>query len=271
MITATKELVSFIRDIYQNKKLTIQFSFNDFKSRYAGSFFGIFWAFVNPLVTVLTYWFVFGFGLKAGLTDGKYPFLVFLVTGIVPWFFFSDSLTSSTGVFRDYNYLVKKVVFNIRILPTAKVMSNLYTHLFFIFITLNICILHGFFPTMQTLQIVYYLFCLCAFLTGITWLTASIQPFLPDIMQLIGVLLQTIMWTLPVLWSPSQFSPRIVQLLKLNPLYYIVQGYRESFLSQGWFWDHWALTLYFWGFTLVLLLLGAVVFKRLRPHFSDVL
>lgn len=266
-----RDLLSFVKDIYKNKRLIVQFSVNDFKARYAGSFFGVFWAFINPLVTVLTYWFVFGYGIKAGLTDGKYPFIVFLVTGIVPWFFFSDSLTSATNVFREYTYLVKKVVFNIRILPTTKILANLYTHIFFICITLVICMLNNFMPSLQTLQLVYYLFCLGMFLTGLTWITASIQPFLPDVMQFISIILQTVMWTLPVLWAPSQFSPKVIQFLKLNPLYYVIQGYRESFLSEGWFWEHWALGLYFWLFTLVMLLVGSVIFKRLKPHFSDVL
>lgn len=266
-----KNLFSVLKDLFTNRRLVLQFSMNDFKARYAGSFFGVFWAFINPVVTVLTYWFVFGFGLKAGLTDGKYPFIVFLITGIVPWFFFSDSLTSATNVFREYTYLVKKVVFNIRILPSAKVLSNLYTHLFFICIALLVAGGYGFAPTLQTLQLFYYLICLLAFLTGVTWITASIQPFLPDIMQFISIILQTVMWTLPVLWSPSQFSPKVINFLKLNPLYYVIQGYRESFLSEGWFWEHWKLGIYFWVFTLAMLLIGSIVFKRLKPHFSDVL
>ncbi|MGM9903598.1 teichoic acid ABC transporter permease [Enterococcus sp. 10A9_DIV0425] len=266
-----KDLYLFIKDIYQNRKLLLQFSLNDFKSRYAGSFLGILWAFINPVFTVLIYWLVFGFGLKAAMTDGKYPFIVYLITGMVPWFFFSDAFTSTTLVFREYTYLVKKVVFNIRILPTTKILSNLYTHLFFILIGLVVAIGHGIYPTVMSLQLFYYLFCMVAFLTGLTWLTASIQPFLPDIVQLITILLQLIMWTLPILWSPSQFNPAIVQILKLNPLYYIVQGYRESFLSQAWFWEHGMYTLYFWVFTLVIFVIGSVVFRRLKPHFSDVL
>ena len=235
-----KDLFLFMKDIYQNRKLLLQFSVNDFKSRYAGSFLGILWAFINPVFTVLIYWLVFGFGLKAAMTDGKYPFIVYLITGMVPWFFFSDAFTSTTLVFREYTYLVKKVVFNIRILPTTKILANLYTHLFFI-------------------------------LTGLTWLTASIQPFLPDLMQLITILLQLIMWTLPILWSPAQFNPMIIKILKLNPLYYVVQGYRESFLSQAWFWEHGMYTLYFWVFTLAIFIIGSAVFRRLKPHFSDVL
>lgn len=162
-------------------------------------------------------------------------------------------------------------MFNIRILPTTKILANLYTHLFFILIGLLVAAIYGIFPTAMTLQLIYYLFCMCAFLTGLTWLTASIQPFLPDLMQLITILLQLIMWTLPILWSPAQFNPMIIKILKLNPLYYVVQGYRESFLSQAWFWEHGMYTLYFWVFTLAIFIIGSAVFRRLKPHFSDVL
>lgn len=265
-----KDLFSFFTEILKNRKLLIQFSYNDFKSRYAGSMFGIIWAFINPLVMVFTYWFVFGFGLKAVPTEGI-PFIIYLVTGIVPWFFFSDVLSSGTGVFREYSYLVKKVVFNIKILPTAKLLSNLYTHLFFLAVTFILMFIYGIFPTIQTIQIIYYLICMSAFLTGLTWITASIQPFFSDISQFIAVIMQALMWSVPILWSPQNFPAWVIKILKFNPMYYVINGYREAFLGQGWFWQHWSQTAYFWVVTLVLLLIGSTVFKRLRPHFSDVL
>lgn len=263
-----KGTLSIFKNIYINRKLLVQFSVNDFKAKYAGSALGIIWAFITPLVTVLTYWFVFSVGLRSKTVNGEFPFVVYLVTGMVPWFFFSDSLLSATNVFREYSYLVKKVVFNVQILPTSKILSNLYTHLFFILIGFTIAALNGFPPTLYSLQLIYYLFCLIVFLTAVTWITASTQPFLPDIMQFINIMMQTIMWTLPILWQPTGVYATI---LKINPLYYIVQGYRESFLGGHWFWEHWQYGLYFWGFTLILLFSGSAVFKRLKPHFSDVL
>jgi teichoic acid transport system permease protein len=267
-----KELYYFVRDVYQNKRLLIQFSINDFKSRYSGSLLGIFWAFANPVVTVITYWFVFDVGLKAPLTDGKYPFIIFLMTGLVPWFYFSDVLGAGTGVFREYSYLVKKVVFNVRILPTAKLLSNLFMHAFFFLVTFIAAMALGIMPHLQLLQIIYYLFAMMMFLTGVTWITGSIQPFFPDINQFIVIIMQALMWSTPVLYSVTQFSnPKIIFLLKLNPMYYIVTGYREGFFGEKWFWQHPALTIYFWVITIVLLLVGSTMFKRLRPHFSDVL
>lgn len=74
-----KDLLGFFKEIIQNRTLLKQFSINDFKARYAGSALGIFWAFANPLVMVVTYWFVFGVGFKATMTDGKYPFYCFSI------------------------------------------------------------------------------------------------------------------------------------------------------------------------------------------------
>lgn len=259
---------SLFKAIFQNKQLLFQFSKNDFKAKYAGSALGIVWAFLNPLVTVLTYWFVFS---VVGLTrsgNQNYPFIVYLVTGMVPWFYFSDALLSTTNVFREYSYLVKKVVFQIQILPTVKILSNLYTHCFFILIGFVICGLNGFLPSIYAIQIIYYLICLIVFLSALTWFTAAIQPFLPDITQVIQLLLQTIMWSLPILWVPSG---KWSAILKLDPLYYIVQGYRDAFVDHQWFFQHGKETLYFWAVTLLLFWGSSIIFKRLKPHFSDVL
>ena len=170
-------MLTFFKEIYHNKRLVINLAWTDFKARYAGSFLGIFWAFINPMVTIALYWFIFDVGLKAAATDGGYPFIIYLITGIIAWFFLSDTIVNATNCYREYSYLVKKVVFNIRILPTVKLVANLFTHLFFIVITLAICTLYGYYPTLYTLQLVYYLFCLIMFLTGVTCFSLLAQFF----------------------------------------------------------------------------------------------
>lgn len=101
------------QDIWKNRKLIWKLSKNDFKTRYAGSYFGVAWALVQPVVIVLVYWFVFQIGLNnatADLKEGiKVPFVLWLVSGIVPWFYFSESLSNGTNALLEYNYLVKKL------------------------------------------------------------------------------------------------------------------------------------------------------------------
>ena len=118
-------------ELYHNKGLILSLSKNDFKTKYAGSYLGIVWAFIQPVVTIMVYWFVFTVGLKAG-DMAEYPFVLYLISGIVPWFFFQDALNGGTNALMEYNYLVKKVVFKISILPIVKVFSALFVHVFFV-------------------------------------------------------------------------------------------------------------------------------------------
>ena len=129
--------MNLLKDLISNRKLIWNLSKNDFKSRFSGSYFGIIWAFIQPVVTVLVYWFVFEKGLHAGrinLRSGiDVPFVLWLVAGLVPWFFFSEALCGGTNALIEYSYLVKKVVFKVSILPLIKVISALFVHLFFVF------------------------------------------------------------------------------------------------------------------------------------------
>ena len=129
-----KKILALPAELYQNRKLVLSLAKNDFKTKYAGSYLGIVWAFIQPIVTILVYWFVFSVGLKAG-TVSDYPFVLYLVSGIVPWFFFQDALNGGTNALIEYNYLVKKVVFKISILPIVKIISALFVHVFFVHAT----------------------------------------------------------------------------------------------------------------------------------------
>ena len=128
-------MVRMIKEFLGNRRLIWKLAKNDFKTRYAGSYFGVVWAMVQPVVIVLVYWFVFSVGLRAGNVM-DYPFVLYLISGIVPWFFFQDALNGGTNALIEYNYLVKKVVFKISVLPIVKIISALYVHIFFVVFSL---------------------------------------------------------------------------------------------------------------------------------------
>ena len=104
--------------VYESRKLIARLSVNDFKTKYAGSYFGIVWAFVQPVCTILVFWFVFEIGFRSSSVSDV-PFALWLSCGMVPWFFFSDAWNGATNAFMEYNYLVKKVVFKISVLPVV--------------------------------------------------------------------------------------------------------------------------------------------------------
>lgn len=266
-----KGLFNFISDAFKMRNLIIKLAKNDFKSKYAGSYFGLLWGFVQPIVTIAIYWFVFTKGLKVGAHSEKIPFILWFMTGIIPWFYFADALNSATVSFLEYSYLVKKIVFKISVLPLVKMLSALIIHVFFILLLFAIYAFYGFGLSLYNLQFIYYTFCMLILLFGITWMTSAIIPFFRDLGQIISIALQFGMWLTPIVWSIDALPAGLVPFFKLNPIYYIVEGYRDAFINHIWFFEKPMLTLYYWVFTLVTLVLGILVFKRLKPHFADVL
>lgn len=262
--------ISLIKEVKENRKLIWSLSKNDFKTKYSGSYFGIFWAFVQPIVTILIYVFVFQVGFKAA-PEGDYPYVLWLIAGIIPWFFFVESLINATNCLLEYSYLVKKVVFKISVLPIVKIISSLFIHLFFIAFALLIYVLNGKIPQIQIIQIGYYCICMIALVLSISYFTASIVPFFKDFSQIVSILTQIGMWLIPIMWNKNMLAQQFHWILKLNPMYYVVDGYRDSFIYGIWFWEKPAQTLYFWGAVIVIYVVSMTVFKKLKVHFSDVL
>lgn len=258
----------------KNSKLIWFLAKDDLKKRYAGSTLGILWAFAQPCVTIIIYWFVFQIGLRS-TAPGQYgdmPFLVWIMCGLIPWFFFSDGLNSITSVFLEYSYLVKKVVFDIEILPFIKIISASVVHVFFIFLIFIIMALFGYWPSISYIQAFYYSFCMIILVLALGYFTSSLSVFFRDLPQLVQVLLSAGMWLTPIMWSFDMVSGYwFAFIFKLNPMYYVVDGYRNAILGHQWFFQSPALTIYFWCLIFVLMFIGKSVFKKMKPHFADVL
>ena len=242
---------NMLKEIISNRKLIWDLSKNDFKTRFAGSYLGIIWAFVQPIVTVLVYWFVFEKGMH----------------------FFQEVLSGGTNALMEYSYLVKKVVFQIDILPIIKLISALFVHLFFIVFTIVLYACYGYYPDLYTLQMLYYTFAMMILLLGLIYATSAIVVFFKDLGQIINIILQIGVWMTPIMWNIDgmELNPILITILKLNPMYYIVAGYRDSLINKAGFWEQPGMTIYYWILTIVLFIIGTKIFKKLKPHFADVL
>lgn len=266
---------SLFKGIIEKRKLIWDLSKADFKKRFVGSYFGVIWMFIQPLVTILIYAFLFGeYGFKSPPPVPGASYVIWMVPGIVPWFYFSEALNTGTNCLQEYHYLVKKVVFQVEMLPIIKMISCFMVHACFLVIMVGLYLVGGHFPIITWIQVLYYSFAASMLALAVTYLTSSIQVFFKDMAQIVGICLQFGMWLTPIMYQETMFAdkaPWFVTILKLNPFYYVVAGYRDSMLTGNWFWERPKLGIYFWVVTLVIGLLGLRVFKRLRPHFSDVL
>lgn len=255
-----------------NRSMIYKLAKNDFKTKYAGSYLGILWAFVQPIITILLYWFVFQICFPSP-SVGDYPFVLWLSAGLVPWFFFSDAWNGATNSLLEYSFLVKKVVFDIEILPAIKIVSAYFIHIFFTLFVLLLFILNVGCPSVHVVQLLYCHACSIFLTCGLSYFTSAMVVFIRDLSHLLGVSLQLLMWLTPIMWKITELQEYtwLFLIMKLNPVFYIVQCYRDAMLNGPWFWEYTAWTVYFWVLTLLLYVGGAVVFRKLKPHFADVL
>lgn len=191
-MTEKKKNVCLPKRLIASRKLIGNLAKNDFKKKFAGSYFGVIWAFIQPVITVLLYWFVFEFGLHQKVNDLRtgieVPFVLWLMGGLVPWFYFQEALNGGTGVLDEYSYLVKKVVFQIDALPVVKLISALFTHAFFVVFMLVVFAVMGFYPDLYVLQVVYYSFCMVMFTAGLIYATSAVTVFFRDMKEVVAIL-----------------------------------------------------------------------------------
>jgi ABC-type polysaccharide/polyol phosphate export permease len=255
---------------FRQRALILELAKNDFRARYTGSLLGVTWAFAQPVLTIVLYLFIYKVGFRTAPPQ-QVPFVLWLIVGMAPWFFFIDALSGATISLLEYSFLVKKIVFEVSILPTIKVVSAAFIHTVVWSIVLLILSATGFTPKVTWAFAPYYFVALFALVSGISLFSAAITPFFRDMIQVVAVGLQFAFWLTPILWSIDTVPPNLAHVLSLNPVYYVVQGLRESLLLGRTPLSHPVLTAWFWGVVLLLNLFGVLLFRRLRPHLPDVL
>ena len=230
------------------------------------------WTFIHPLALTMIFMLVFGLGFRSHAPIGEVPFVVWFLCGLFSWTFFSETVAQNTRIFNTYSYMVKKVNFRLSIIPLVKIFSNSVLHFIYLFFLVVVLLLLYSIPiTIYWLQLIYYFAAMLLLTTGVSWLVSSINVFVKDVGQAMSIIIRLGFFATPIFWKIENVADQYQFIFLLNPMYYILQGYRDSFINQVPFWEHPGMTFYFWGFTAVTLVVGIIVFIRLRPHFADVL
>lgn len=269
-ITLIQRVKKFISDIYQKREILFELAERDFQKQYTGSYLGFVWVYLQPLLLISIMYIVFTSGLKTGASSDGTPFVVYLITGIVAWFYIAENLNAITSIIIQHTFLLKKVDFRLSLLPIVKLMSSFVPHVFLLFISLVIAYINDISLTIHVSQLIYYYFSMVALLLGIGWITSSSRVFVSDVSKFISLITTFGFWLTPIFWDIQRIPEKYHWIVNLNPALYIVQGYRDSIITHTWFWERPYETLYFWSFTIATLLLGITVFRRLRPHFAEV-
>lgn len=259
-----------INEHKKGRKQILQMALKDLKKQFSGTALGIAWPVIKNFIFIFAYWFTIQIGMKKG-SDAFEPYIVWLVVGLIPWFFIRDTLVPAASSIRKNKYLVTKMIFPVSTIPTFKVLSGFISSFLFLGIGFLICFVYGIFPNIYWIQIIYYALAALILLVVISYITSALVVVSRDVEFFLNSIIVLIFWLSPILWPIKNLSGVIAFVVKLNPFFYIIEGFRESMLYGKWFFESPALTIYFWTIVGVLLILGVLIHGKLRNHFSDIL
>ena len=265
-----KSFFYFIRLIFLQRDLILSMAKREVATQYIGSLLGFIWTFINPMVMIFVFWVVFSVGFRVQPTNNV-PFVVWLTAGMAAWFVFAEIVNGSAGAVVSNARLIKKTIFPSQILPVIKIASCLITHSVFLLVLIGLIIFQKMPFSFYFLQFIYYLICLSVLALGLGWIVSALNVFIRDVGQIVAVIIQVGFWATPIFWDIHMMPTKVQILFKLNPMFYIVQGYRESFIYFQPFWIHPRQTIYFWVVTVTIFAIGALIFQKLKPQFADVL
>lgn len=161
--------------------------------------------------------------------------------------------------------------FPVSVLPTITIISNGLQFIVMLLVLGVIFLVYGINPGIYIVQLPYYIFSLLVFLFAFTLLFSTISTIIRDFQLVLQSVMRMMLYLLPVLWDTSKLPHLFQTILKLNPLYYILEGFRYTLLEHVWFYEDWIYTLYFWSITLLILLIGSFIHIKFRDKFIDYL
>ena len=261
-----------VKSILFNKYLVKNFMIRDLKNRYAGSMIGFVWSVIHPLTTLAIYSLVFSWMLnvRVGLEFGTDNFTVWMFAGLLPWIFFSETLSRSTSLVIDNTNLIKKTVFPSEVLPVSLLLSNAINFIIgFMILLAGIYFTGGSIEFVSLIYVLVYVLPLVLMILGFSWLCASLNVFFRDLGQLVGVLLNVIFYASAIIYPLNVIPEKFREWFFWNPLVHVVDGMRLSlFKSELSNRDG---LLYLYVFSLLIFVIGQYIFQKTKKGFVDVL
>ena len=266
-------IVEIIKDHIQYRQQIFKLAKADLIKTYRGAALGWAWAIIKPAVTIFVYWFTFSIGLRGGKDVEGFPFFLWLISGVIPWFYMNDMITGGTESIRKYSYLVTKMKFPISTIPTFFSISKFMVHLVLLAIMIIIFIAMGYPPDIYLLQLPIYMLLSFVFFTTFSLFASLLACMSKDFANLVKSLVTAVFWLSGIIWNIDTMKdiPWLKTLLKINPVTYLVEGYRNCFIHKTWIWESPKTLIAFLVILLVLIIAAVWVYRRLRKEIPDVL
>ncbi|MEH7348653.1 ABC transporter permease [Gottfriedia acidiceleris] len=264
-------LKTVLTEHFKNLHLIKGLSSYEMKKEYADNILGSLWVFLNPLMQIAVFWFVFGTGIRGGAPVHGVPFIIWMLCGLIPWFFISTAIINGSASIYARVGTVSKMNFPLSIIPTYVVLSRFYTHLVLVVVLLIAVISSQGMDGVHIFALIYYMFSNLMLLIALAFLTSTLSTMLRDIHLFLQQFTRMLMYLTPVLWMPNPHQTFLLKIMKINPFFYIATGYRDSLLNNSTSLIFSSYSFYYWGVVLVILILGAALHIKFRKMFVDYL
>lgn len=256
--------MKLFREIYEYREMIFSLVRRDLRGRYKGSALGFLWTFINPLFQLIVYSFVFGYILPNQIDQ----FYVFLFIGLIPWLFFSTSLTGGASCIKAQKDMVNKIYFPRMVLPISHVISMLINMLLSFIVVLFVILVSGrgfhfaawiYFPIVVLMEFILAL--------GFALIASAVTVFFRDLEYILGIITMAWQFLTPIMYSMDIIPEEVKGIYMLNPMTPIINAYRDIFYYKQV--PQLETMLLGGAFSVVLLVVGVIVFQKLQRHFSE--
>lgn len=269
------EFIKLLKDHYAWRHQIFKLASSDLKKTYSGSMMGWSWALIKPSMTIFVFWFAFSIGLRVKIEHEGFSFFLWMLAGMVAWFYVSDIWSGGADAMRKYRYLITKMKFPVTTIPTFVSLSKLIVHFMLLGIVMIIFAAAGHYPDKYYFQLP--LFILLMFLMGTGWALFSsvLSSISKDFMNLMKTFSQAIFWLSGIMWDPKSAALADMEWLQIvllfNPVTYVVTAYRDCIIYEVWFFEN-PIPLYIFLGELILMWVAAIwVYKKAKHELPDIL
>ena len=266
------EIVNIIKDHIEWRHQIFKLAKSDLKKTYSGSALGWAWAVIKPAITIFIYWFAFSVGLREDAGIGSHPFFLWLVSGIIAWFYMQEMWSSSPTSMKRYKFLITKMKFPTSTIPTFISLSKLVVHLCLVALVMIIFAIAGYGVSIYYIQLPVYMFLMFLLFTGWGLFSSVLGAMSNDFANLVKSFTLALFWLSGIMWPIDDITNIWAQrLLMINPVTFIVEGYRNCFIHQVWFYEEPTALLVFAIEIMVMWILAVKVYSKLRKEMPDVI
>lgn len=265
--------IEILRDNWQWRKQIGNLALFELIKKSRGAVLSWAWLIVKPTIFIFCFWFAIEIGLRSGSSQANgTPYLLWLSSGIIPWFFMSEMMGGGVDVFRRYRYLVNKIKFPLSAISSVFSCASMLVQLMLMVVLFIMFFLFRQTPTIYLLQVPILLAMMLIFWTFVSILFSPLSALSKDIANLLHALTQPIFWLSGVIFNVDHIQIEWIKfLLNINPVTFFASSFRDAFCGKEWFWSDTIPFLSFLVVFFIIVFLATLTYKNLNKEVADVL